>query len=174
MTNTQTNLPSDFLRQDVADKTLVLYCPKVGAPELVYFSTSLPLETDLVALRLSQQTSIPQAMLGEPAPLSLLPEAGKGWQGSPAMEIAASDRPTWAPRWSLDKVLSRDVGYQLFLSDNIAQLSVCLSLGLTQEGMFKQSLRVTNLGEGELDVQRLALTMPVPAHFTKRMSFYGR
>ena len=174
MTNTQTNLPSDFLRQDVADKTLVLYCPKVGAPELLYFSTSLPLETDLVALRLSQQTSIPQAMLDEPAPLSLLPEAGKGWQGSPAMEIAANDRPTWAPRWSLDKVLSRDAGYQLFLSDNIAELSVCLSLGLTQEGMFKQSLRVTNLGEGELDVQRLALTMPIPAHFTKRMSFYGR
>ena len=110
MTNTQANLQSDFLRQDVAGKTLVIYCPQEGAPELVYFATSLPLETDLAALKLSQQTSIPQAMLDEPASLSLLPEAGKGWQGSPAMEIAANDRPAWAPRWSLDKVLSRDAG----------------------------------------------------------------
>jgi alpha-galactosidase len=169
-----TKVHHDYIRQDDGGKTLVVFCPEEGSPELVYFAPSLPLETDLVALRLSQQSSTPQAMLDQPAPLSLLPEAGRGWQGSPAMELQAEDRPAWAPRFTLEDILLLETSFSLFLCDPVAMIGVCLTLGLTEEGVLKQSLTLTNLGACELDVQRLALTLPVPSHFTKRMSFYGR
>jgi len=163
-----------YLRQDDGAKTLILFCPVDAAPRLIYFGSSLPLLTDLSALNLSQQGSIPQAMLDQPAPMSLLPEAGLGWLASPAMELQAIDRPAWAPRFKLDDILIIDSGFKLFLSDDVAAISVCLMIGLTPEGILKQSLTLSNLGEAELAVHRLATTLPVPAHFTKRMSFYGR
>ena len=163
-----------YLRQDDGAKTLVVFCPKEGAPELLYFSSSLPLLTDLSALRLSQQAGIPQAMLDHPAPLSLLPETGRGWQASPAMELEAQDRPAWAPRWKCLKTLVSGSQFQIFLADDIAAVQVCLTIGLTQAGILKQHLTLANVGESELKVHRLANTLPVPAHFTKRMSFYGR
>ncbi|TBR43822.1 alpha-galactosidase [Marinomonas agarivorans] len=163
-----------FLKQDHNWQTLVLFCPKKGAPELLYFGAKLPADTNLVALHLSQQPSTPQAMLDEPAPLSLLPETGRGWLASPAVEVVAEDRAAWSPCWELEQTLEQTHGYKLFLRDTNAELSICLAIGITDQGLLSQKLTLVNQGKSDIKVQRLAMTMPVPSHFTKRMSFYGR
>ena len=164
---------SVFLRQDSSEQTLVLMCPEKGSPQLVYFGSLLPASTALESLFLSQQSSIPQAMLDHPAPLSLVPESGRGWLASPALEVSADDRATWSPCWQRKEVIESAQGFSIYLDDTLAELTLCLQIGLTAQGLLTQKITLTNDGAGQINVQRLALTMPVPAHFTKRMSFYG-
>ena len=170
----QKNSSNTFLRQDCSNQTLVLLCPVKGAPELDYLGSNLPESTDLGSLYLSQQGSTPQAMLDNPVPLSLVPENGRGWLGSPAVEVSAQDRAAWSPCWELENVLEQSEGYKIFLHDTNAELSVCLSIGLNEQGLLSQKMTLVNQGQGDVSVQRLAMTMPVPAYFAKRMSFYGR
>lgn len=170
----QANQKGNFLRQDQNEQTLVVFCPAQGAPELVYLGKTLPAETDLATVYLSQQTSTPQAMLDNPAPLALLPETGRGWLASPAIEVMAQDRATWSPCWEVESTLTQANGYKIFLRDTNAELSICLMIGITEQGLLNQKITLVNQGKGDVVVQRLAMTMPVPSHFSKRMSFYGR
>lgn len=165
-----------FYRQDSKDqsKTLVIACPKQGSPELLYFGDALPAQTDLSAVYMSQLAAIPQAMMDKPVPMSLLPEAGRGWLQTPAVEASAEDRPTWAACWSLLDVEALESGFKIRLEDNVAQLSVSLTIGLLPSGVLRQQLTLINQGQGDVMVQRLACTLPVAASFTERMGFYGR
>lgn len=163
-----------LLRQDVSDFTLVLACPEQGAPQLAYWGAVLPATTDLQALYLAQQMGVPQAMLDHPPALSLLPEAGRGWLQSPAVEVSSAVRASWAPCWQLQKVKELECGWTLELDDKLAGLALSLSVGLKASGVLRQQLTLTNLSEQPLQVQRLAMTLPVPPHFNERISFYGR
>ena len=165
-----------FYRQDSKDqsKTLVIACPQQGSPELLYFGDVLPEETDLSAVYMSQQAAIPQAMMDKPVPMSLLPEAGRGWLQTPAVEASAQDRPTWAACWTLLDVEELESGFVIRLEDQVAQLSVSLAIGLLPSGVLRQQLSLTNQGQGDVTVQRLACTLPVATQFTERMGFYGR
>jgi len=89
---------TSLYRVDQQDKTLVIACHQKASPELVYFGDALPKGTSLESVYLSQQAGIPQAMLDQPAAMSLIPEAGRGWLQSPAVEAQALDRPVWAMR----------------------------------------------------------------------------
>ncbi|WP_191601993.1 alpha-galactosidase [Marinomonas algicola] len=163
-----------FYRQDKAGKTLILACPEKGAPELVYFGLALPFDTPSENVYLAMQSGVPQAMLEEPPRLSLLPEAGRGWLQSPAVEVTALDRPTWAAVWSLDKVVEQNLGFSVYLSDAVAELAVCLNIALLESGVLSQKITLTNNGTTQMNVERLACTLPVPEYFTERMGFYGR
>lgn len=161
-------------RQDRQHKTLVIACPQEGAPELVYFGQVLPAQTHLKSLYLSQQQAIPQAFIDTPAPMTLIPEAGRGWLQSPGVEASAADRPAWAMCWTLSKIHHREDSFVIELEDKQAQLMVSLSIGLQVSGLLRQQLTLTNQGQSDVTVERLACTLPVPSHFTQMMSFYGR
>ncbi len=165
---------TDFYRQDNAGKTLLLACPEKGAPELVYFGNVLPVDTDASHLYLALQAGVPQAMLEHPPRLSLLPEAGRGWLQSPAVEVNAVDRPAWSVVWLLQNVIQDDNGLQINLCDPVAELSISLNIALLNSGVLSQKITLTNIGKEAVEVQRLACTLPVPEHFTERMGFYGR
>lgn len=167
-------LNAELYRQDQDGKTLVIACPFEGAPELVYFGQALPDDTHLKSLYLSQQQAIPQAYMDKPVRMSLIPEAGRGWLQSPGVEASAVDRPAWAMCWSLKAVHQLEFGFDIELEDTVAQLSVCLSIGLTGSGLLRQQLALTNDGQLDITLHRLACTLPMPCHFTQMMSFYGR
>lgn len=163
-----------FYRQDNAGKSLLLACPAAAAPEMLYFGDALPVETDMASVYRSQQAGIPQAMLDHPARLSLLPEAGRGWMQSPGVEVHATDRPAWSAAWTVVQVQPQTVGFKIYLEDVQAQLSLCLTLTVLDSGVLSQTLSLTNQGNEPVEVQRLACTLPLPAHMTERMGFYGR
>jgi alpha-galactosidase len=164
----------DLLGQEPQGKTLVIACPQQGAPELVFFGDALPATTALESLYLSKQMAIANAMMDKPAPMSLIPEVGRGWLQSPAMEASAEDRPVWAACWSLIDVNESQTGLAIRLEDKVAQLSLTLDIGLLPSGVLRQQLALTNQGRGDVTVQRLACTLPVASHFVERMGFYGR
>ncbi|SBS29789.1 Alpha-galactosidase [Marinomonas spartinae] len=161
-------------RQDRQNQTLVIACPQDGAPELLYFGRALPKDTHLNSLYWSQQQATQQASLDVPAPMSLIPEAGQGWLQSPGVEASAVDRPAWAMCWSLSNVHQQADGFLIELEDTRAQLAVALSIGLQPSGLLRQQLTLTNQGQGDITVHRLACTLPMPPHFTQMLSFYGR
>ncbi|AEF54967.1 alpha-galactosidase [Marinomonas posidonica] len=163
-----------FHRLDQQNKTLVIASHQNASPELVYFGDALPKATELDSLYLSQQAGIPQAMMDQPAAMSLIPEAGRGWMQSPAVEASAADRPAWAMRWQLKQIEELADGVMLTLEDSTAQLVLMLDIGLLPSGVLRQQLTLTNVGEGDLSVERLACTLPVSPELTERVSFYGR
>ncbi|MBU1293404.1 MAG: alpha-galactosidase, partial [Gammaproteobacteria bacterium] len=153
-------LTKDLLGKEQQGKTLVIACPKQGAPELLYFGDALPKTTDLASVYLSQQAAIPQGMMDKPTPMSLIPEAGRGWLQTPAVEAIAEDRPVWAACWSLVAVDEKQSGFVIRLEDKVAQLSVALNIGLLPSGVLRQQLTLTNQGQANVTVQRLACTLP--------------
>jgi alpha-galactosidase len=161
-------------RQAQQGKTLVIACPKEGSPELAYWGNILPETTSIECLYLAQQMAVPQAMLDQPATMSLVPEAGRGWLQSPAVEAHAKDRPVWATCWSLIEVVERDDHVCITLEDSVARLVLELEIGLLPSGVLRQQLRLTNQGLADVIVQRLACTLPVMSHLTERLGFYGR
>ncbi|RBO82718.1 alpha-galactosidase [Marinomonas aquiplantarum] len=165
---------TSLYRVDQQDKTLVIACHQKASPELVYFGDALPKETSLESVYLSQQAGIPQAMLDQPAAMSLIPEAGRGWLQSPAVEAQALDRPVWAMRWQQVRVDQQSQDLFIALEDPIAQLALTLQIGLLPSGVLHQQVTLTNLGSAHVQVQRLACTLPVSVELTERISFYGR
>lgn len=163
-----------FYRQDHQGKTLVVACPQEGAPELMYFGDALPENTSLEHLYLAKQMAVPQAMLDQPATMSLVPEAGRGWLQSPAVEASALNRSAWSACWTLVVVDKNEVGFSIYLDDKVAGLSLVLEIGLLSSGVLQQKLTLTNEGDDDVTVQRLACTLPVMSHLTERLSFYGR
>lgn len=161
-------------RQDQQGKTLVIACPEKGAPELMYFGSALPDRTSLNDLYLAKQMAVPQAMLDKPAAMSLIPEAGRGWLHPPAVEASALNRPVWSNSWSLTAVYQQEQGFSIYLDDKVAALSLVLNIGLLPSGVLQQQLTLTNEGEGDVMVHRLACTLPVMSDLTERLSFYGR
>ena len=164
----------DLPQQNAQGKTLVIACPEQGAPELLYFGDALPKTTDLNSLYLSQQAAIPQAMMDKPTPMSLIPEAGRGWLQTAGVEAMAADRPAWAACWTLVDVEEQQNGFLIRLEDKVAQLSVALNIGLLPSGVLRQQLTLSNQGQADVTVQRLACTLPVASKCTERMGFYGR
>jgi alpha-galactosidase len=152
----------------------VIACHPKASPELVYFADALPADTDLASLFASTRRAIAQGMMDKPAAMSLIPESGRGWLQSPAVEASADDRPTWAACWSLVAVEAQQQGWMIHLVDQVAQLALSLSIGMLSSGVLRQQLTLRNSGEVEVRVQRLACTLPVATHFVERISFYGR
>ncbi|GAB3482879.1 alpha-galactosidase [Marinomonas epiphytica] len=163
-----------FYRQDKNLKTLLLACSGNCAPQLIYYGDSLPLDTDLSCLYESLALPIPQAMLDKPAPLSLLPEAGRGWMQAPAVEASSDERPVWGLSFELVKGEETDTGFEFSLTDLVAEVEVKLHIGLRDSGVLSQQIHVKNLANTKVMVQRLACTMPFTDHCTQLMSFYGR
>lgn len=165
---------SDFYRQDQGGQTLIIACPPSGSPELLYLGQALPTQLDSASLSLAQSAGVPQAMLDQPAPLSLVPENGRGWQTSAPIRLTAEDRPVWSPCWQLEQVRTETSGWSFCLLDAVAHLRLELRIHLTASGVLEQALLLTNLGTGTVAVQQLACTLPVPAHFNERLTFHGR
>ena len=163
-----------FHRQDRCGKSLIIACPFAGAPQLVYFGESLPLSTSSESLYLASQQGIANAMLDQPAPMSLVPEAGRGWLQSPGIEASADDRPAWAMCWSLLDIKDTAFGWSIALQDSIAGLKLILEIALLESGLFSQKLQLINLQAGPVTVQRLACTMPIESQCTELLGFYGR
>lgn len=163
-----------FHRQDRNGKSLIIVCPQLGAPQLVYFGDALPSSTASESLYMSAQQGIANAMFDQPAPISLVPEAGRGWLQAPGVEASAEDRPVWSMRWSLLEVKDTQLGWTIALQDSIAGLKLVLHIALLESGLLSQKIQLINQCAGQVTVHRLACSMPIDSQCTELLSFYGR
>lgn len=93
-------------RLDTPHQTLVLAARPVpcagaglGLPEAVYWGPALPGDEDLAALAAAGVGDVTGGMLDAPVPLTLCPEAGRGFPGHPGLILAEADGTPLMPRF---------------------------------------------------------------------------
>ncbi|HET6563672.1 MAG TPA: alpha-galactosidase [Marmoricola sp.] len=158
----------------------ILLAPSpLGVPTLLHWGADVgaPTMDDLAAYLELRRPGVPHSALDLPRHLSVLPDNGSGFTGTPAVEGRRPEpdptRP-WAPRflsWSWE---TDDDSAVLTSADDEAGLAVRWELGVTEEGLVRVRSTLTNNGPTSYAVDALRATLPVPAEATELLDLTGR
>ncbi|RKF14569.1 alpha-galactosidase [Alginatibacterium sediminis] len=140
-------------------------------PEILYWGA--PLSGSVETLKLALQRPVPQARLDQDVPLSLLPELAKGQYGSPGLEGHRANKD-WFASFTTVAVQEHASTLNFVCEDAIAKLSLTIHLELDESGVLSLSQTITNTSVQAYNVQRLALTLPIPRHIQELRHFRGR
>ncbi|WP_411991739.1 alpha-galactosidase [Agarivorans sp. DSG3-1] len=142
-------------------------------PEIVYWGRklSLPIDSNLLG---AISRPLGEASLDEDVALTVCPEASDGWFSSPGLEGNRAGKD-WCPRFSAKCVLSGHSSLLITAQDKQAQLALEITLHLDESSdVLSMQSSVTNLGELDYSLQRLALTLPLTAQSNELLSLHGR
>jgi alpha-galactosidase len=162
-------------RIDSEHFTLALGLPDQGPPVLVYLGAPLPADTDLgVFAALDQDPhwgGLPDA---PPARQSLLPTAGAGFLGAPAV-IAREGFERIMFDWR-DASLSRSGdGVSISLRRDDGRLEVVWRFEHTQDAVTQVRFEARNLApDAKLRIDHLAFALPLPGWAVEAITFAGR
>lgn len=144
-------------------------------PSIIYWgerlSSPLNMERDVL---LSQDLPVPQAFLDEVVEISLLPEEGQGFFGSPGLTGNADGR-NWTTQFKLEETIKTDHSLKFICIDVLAKLRATIEIELDYEtDILQKKIILTNLGKDDYSLQNLNLTLPVPCFVNELMVFRGR
>ena len=88
-------------RIDDGRQSVVLASEEGGLPEVVHWGAPLPEGEDLGMLAAAARSDLTGGSLDALAPLSICPEAGRGFHGQPGLVLAAADGAPLLPRFRL-------------------------------------------------------------------------
>ncbi len=148
-----------------------------GVPVLRHWGPDLGdlTDADLGALAELHRPGVPHSALDDPRELSVLPDAGSGFTGTPAVE---GFRPTaataWAPRFLDWSWTGNGERVRLSSRDDEAGLRADWVAGLTEEGLLRVRATLTNTAPGDYVVHAVRLSLPVPAEATELLDLTGR
>ncbi|CAG9295307.1 alpha-galactosidase [Celerinatantimonas diazotrophica] len=165
----------EFVQLNSSSASLVIALTPVA--EIVHWGKRLaPLtETQWSAFVGSQRRAIANARLDQDVPLTLCPELGRGSFGSPGIE-GHRDGEHSMPRFE-PVLVHQDDAHQVSIvcEDALAALRLVVQFQLdASSNVLRQKMTLTNLGETPYQLQKLALTLPVPARANCLESYYGR
>lgn len=116
---------------------------------------------------------VPRAALDVAVPIGVVAEAAAGYPGRPGLVGARPDGSGWAPRFVLDDAqIVSDRAADIHLADEVAALGLTLRLRVDDVLTIGATLR--NEGTSAYGVQRLAVSVPLPAHCRELVTFEGR
>jgi alpha-galactosidase len=142
-------------------------------PEIIYWGAKLegPVDGQLLT---ALSRPVPEASLDEDVPLSLCPEASEGWFSSPGLEGNRAGKD-WCPSFSAKVRVQGHKSLIVEALDSRAELGLTISLSLDEASdVLTVQSAVTNHGEQEYNLQRLALSLPMPASCDELLSLHGR
>lgn len=157
-----------------AGSALVLTQDEGGAlPHVVHWGTDLP---DAVLGDLAQLTGapVPHNQPDAPWQVSVLPTSGRGWLGTPALEVHRAGGRT-APRWVATlEGGDHDATVRATASD--IGLEVVVRYRLDEHGVLTVDTELTNTAaDGELvDVGALRAVLPLPTRADEVLDLTGR
>jgi alpha-galactosidase len=159
--------------------SVVLAPSPLGIPTLLHWGADLgPVPAELLAAHAGlRRPAVPHSALDEPRHLSVLPDTGSGFTGTPAVEgrrIDAEPAVPWAPRfvdWSWQTGAGRA---ELTSVDDETGLTVRWDAEVTEEGLVRVRATLTNSGTSPYAVDALRTTLPVPADATELLDLTGR
>ncbi|WP_406610987.1 alpha-galactosidase [Agarivorans sp. JK6] len=142
-------------------------------PEVIYWGAKLNGPID-EALLDAISRPVPEASLDEDVPLTLCPEASEGWFSSPGLEGNRAGKD-WCPSFTANATLEGHSKLIVEAVDSRAELALSLSVSLDEASdVLTLQSKVTNHGEQAYNLQRLALTLPLPAYCDELLSLHGR
>lgn len=155
--------------------SLVLDSPENALPSILHWGADLGEASadDLVALASTTSPMLENAV-DVPVRVSIVPEHSAGWLGAPGLQGHRTDGGDWSPRF--DRVSYEIVGSRVVASatDAVANLDLVLEIELTASGVLRSRATVTNRAESTYVLERLVVTLPVPAVATESLDQAGR
>ena len=143
----------------------------LGVPVIAYWGAPLG-EVDPGSVAAALERPTVQGTIGVVAPISVVPEHGSGFQGSPGLSGARRGGVSWAPRFSKSGVTVFDDGVVVDARDSVA--SLLLSTRITLGDVLTVTCTLTNEGSGRYLLDGLHPTLPLLAHAAELMTFDGR
>jgi len=119
------------------------------------------------------EPSVPHSASDQPAPVSLIPQASRGWRGTPGVTGDRGSRD-YSLRLVLQDVEADESRAVLTLSDEAAGIRVRTTLALAPSGLLLIDNELENTGEGDFRLASLDTSLPVPAHATEALDLTGR
>ena len=151
-------MTSQLVRLQSKDTDLILHTEPA---EIIYFGKRLDLDEITEADVMTIARGVSNGSLDVDTPITLAAENGRGYFGVPGVE-GHRNGYNWAPVFTTKNVTKTDRTLVLEMEDHIAKLAFKAEIETDENGVFKFRNTLTNLGEGEFTVNRLAGTVPVP------------
>lgn len=173
----------DHLQLRAGGVSLILDCTGSTLPRVLHWGADLG-DLDPGEIADLRRASEPPTVSGQAdvvVPVSLLPEQSAGWLGTPglsghrsgadfstAFKVAGIEHETQA--------VNAEVAHRVrvFADDDVAQLSLTLTVELLISGLVRLRGAVTNTGLGGFDLASLDLALPVPTEATEILDLTGR
>ena len=152
-----------------------------GLPRVVHWGEDLG-DLDPAAVQAVAASSVPPVVSGpvdEVVPLAVLPEAHRGWLGTPGLSGHRGGRH-FAPAFVTDTVeveVADDGAQRLVVRarDDDAALSLTVMIGLAPSGLVSLDAALSNDDAAETyQLDALLLALPVPSLATEILDFTGR
>jgi alpha-galactosidase len=145
----------------------------MGVPVIVHWGAPLGDAPDLDALVVALERPITNGMLDVVAPVSIVPEHGSGFVGSPGLVGHRRGGIAWAPRFQPSSVQSPSASSVVVLAvDAVAGLQLETSVQLDE--VLRIRCTLTNLAESRYLLDQLSISLPVPPHASELLTFTGR
>ncbi|NIZ29030.1 alpha-galactosidase [Escherichia coli] len=122
---------------------------------------------------ISLERPVANGRLDTDTPLTLMAENGAGLFGSPGLEGHRNGLDA-SPVFRTISVVQAGESLTLTSEDAVAGLRMVSELVLTSSGVLKMRHALTNLREGDWQVNRFAITLPVAERAEEVMAFHGR
>jgi alpha-galactosidase len=119
------------------------------------------------------EPSVPHSASDDPAPVSLVPQASRGWRGTPGIS-GDRDSQAYSPRLVLQDAVADDTRAELVLGDASDGIRLRCTLSLEPSGLLLVDQELTNTGDTPFRVGSLDVTLPVPEHATEALDLTGR
>ncbi|MET8260197.1 alpha-galactosidase [Micromonospora sp. NPDC005205] len=154
---------------------IVLAHPASGLPAVVHWGADLgPLETgDLEALDRATSRQTAPGTLDAAWRLPIVPEEANGWSGRPGLLATRGGRPVY-PRWTSQVEHEDGASVHVIATDANAGLTLRIYVEIGAGGLVLLHHELTNDGVGNVEVEWLEVTLPVPKTADHLTAFSGR
>lgn len=164
------NAVASFQRLDGPAFTLVIDARGNQAPRLVYLGLPLPREADLAQLSFATAIGPRESQPDDRLDLTLLPDAGWGFVGEPAIVIEGG-----VPCFQLVSCDAGAAALTLNFIDEVAGLALNIEWQVLPTGLLASRAKLTNGGRMPIAVHWLAaLALPLPAWAHEVVQVHGR
>src|SRR5215218_6408368 len=144
-----------------------------GTPVIVHWGPPLGEGADLDSLTSALERPITNGMLDVVAPVSVVPEHGSGFVGSPGLVGHRRGGVAWAPRFVPGTVRPQSASSVVVTAiDEIAGLQ--LETTVDVDDVLRLRCALTNTAESRYLLDHLSISLPVAAHASELMTFTGR
>jgi alpha-galactosidase len=147
-----------------------------GMPIIVHWGAPLG-GIDLDSLTAALDRPVTQGMLDVVAPISIVPEHGSGFVGSPGLVGHRRRGTAWSPRFGDAQVAQIDhptggTAVLVTATDPVARLRHETTFELDHVLTVRSVL--TNVGDSRYLLDHLSISLPLPAHAAELLTFTGR
>jgi alpha-galactosidase len=158
------------------ERVSVVADTSTGVPTIIYWGAPLGDDADLDSILVALERPIVHGGIDVVAPCSLVPEHGAGWPGRPGLSGRRADGSGWAPRFipAADPFAAR---HRFIVASVAAPDGLAMSTSMELErvsGALVVQLTLTNVGDTPYELDRLAITLPVPGYAGELLTFEGR